>query len=250
MPQRLILTRSDCFYTLRIFEKYGVRSVFTNRRYDMGFERNDNAAVLGRKDAVRALGVNWRGLVSPSQVHGDSVLVVEKKHRGKGAFERENAIQGTDALVTDEINLPLGILTADCLPVFLFDPDSRAIGLAHAGWKGARQKIVSKTIKKMSDCFGSEPRRLIVALGPSIKPCCYEVGSDFKDYFPGSVADKSGKFYFDLGGAVTEELKACGLPDRNIHASNMCTCCMKSEFFSYRRQKDSSGRSLSAMEIL
>ena len=250
MPQRLILTRSDCYYSLRLFEKYGVRASFTNRKYDMGFERGDSAGALGRKGAILDMKINWRGLVCPCQVHGDSVLVAGKKHRGMGAFERKNAIVGTDALVTKETNLTLGILTADCLPVFLFDPVSRAIGLSHAGWKGIRQNIVSKTIKKMTDNFKSEPGRLIAALGPSIRQCCYEVGEDFKDYFPGSVAENSGKFYFDMNKAASDELKACGVPDENIHESNMCTCCMKSEFFSYRREKESAGRSLSVMEIL
>ncbi|HQP91869.1 MAG TPA: peptidoglycan editing factor PgeF, partial [Candidatus Omnitrophota bacterium] len=231
-----------------VFEQYGIRALFTTRQYDMAFE--PTGCLPGRKDAKRLLGDSCRNMASPSQVHGDMIKIVKRNEGGKGAITRETAFQDTDALITKEKNLPLGILTADCLPVFIVNPSAQCIGLVHAGWKGMKLGIVEKTIKEMTCAYNAEPEEAIIAFGPSIRQCCYEVGSDFRQYFPDSVKNDKNKFYFDLIHSASGQLQACGVKEKNIYDCAICTSCFKDEFFSFRREKEAAGRSLSFMEIL
>ncbi len=249
MPKPLVVKKSDGFYSLPLFEKFGVRALFTTRKHDLAFEIETKPNIAGRSRVFEKFGISELDLVSPSQVHGGSVFVVTCKDKGKGALSRESAIQDTDALITNVPGLPLGILTADCLAVFILDPEKRSIGLVHAGWKGIKQEIILRTVNKMSNVYGSKAGNLVVALGPSIKSCCYEVGEEFKDAFPDSVIQRHQKFYFDIIDAALRQLKSCDITPGNIYDSRICTSCMSSEFFSYRKDKLNAGRSLSLMEI-
>lgn len=259
----MTLTREDGFYRLDLFEKYGVRALFTTRKYDMGFERRaprQTASLgrlstslgtsFGRPEAYEKLALQERHLVCPSQVHGNRVFVARDKHRGCGALSRSDVVSGTDAVITGAPHLPIGILTADCLSVFICDPERRLIALAHAGWRGVHQGLISCTLRKMREAFGAKPQHFLVALGPAIRPCCYEVGEDFLKFFPNSVNREGRKFYFDIAGEAFRELIAAGVVQERIHDSRICTSCMNNEFFSFRRQGEEAGRSMSVMEIL
>ncbi len=133
------------------------------------------AVVENRRRALSALGLELSSAVAAQQVHGDRVARVGRAEAGRGALARETAIPGVDALITDETGLTLIIGCADCVPVYLVDPDRPAIGLAHAGWRGTVGKIATQTVRAMTGAFGSRPDRLLAAIGPSIGPCCYEV---------------------------------------------------------------------------
>ena len=99
-----------------------------------------------------------------------------------------------DAFITDEKNLPIAIRTADCVPVFIFDPIRRVIGLAHAGWRGTYKEIASKTVQRMQEKYASQPSDLKVVLGPCIRECCYKVNEEFRDYFPSNVKGPGREF--------------------------------------------------------
>jgi len=256
LPGLVIRRGAGCF-TVPLFEGMGLRASWTTREHDLGFEAR------GRRTSLRRLGIDARRLVCPSQVHADRVAAVGHRDRGCGARSRRTALQGTDALITDAVGTILSVLTADCLPVFLAAPAgesrrdlafggpcARTAGLIHAGWRGLRLGIVAKTVMKMAREYGVAPRGLVAVLGPAIRPCCYEVGEDFLSVFPASAARRNGKVFFDLVAEAALQLTAAGVSSNRIFDSKSCTGCSDSLFYSYRREKEEAGRSLSTLEIL
>jgi YfiH family protein len=183
-----------------------------------------------------------------------------------------------DASTTNRPNLLLAIQTADCVPILLVDPRNRAIAAIHAGWRGTLARIAAKTIGKMQMHFGTKPADLLAAIGPSIGPCCYEVGTevatqflsqfpDAPDYFdefrtgdepnpiqwlnmmpPGHQPPPKGVL-LDLRKANRSQLLATGLRLQNIHTIDLCTACRPDLLFSYRKQGPASGRLMSVIGI-
>lgn len=182
--------------------------------------------------------VFWR-----KQVHGDTILV---------AVNNARDCQGqkdADAYITQEKHLPIAIRTADCVPVFLYDPKQQAIGLVHAGWQGTVVAITQKTVIKMRDHFGCDPANILAVIGPCALPCCYHVGEEFKQYFPDCLEVREGKLYADVALANKKQLLAAGLTAGHIHQDKRCTICNQN-FFSFRRQSDQSGRMISVMMMV
>lgn len=175
-------------------------------------------------------------LVLVQQVHGCRIKTVRTKPKTGLSF-----FSGFDALITEKRGLMLGILTADCLPVFLFDRRKKAIGLVHAGWRGIAQGIVPATIAKMKRFYHSQPADLVVGIGPHISRRNYEVDA--------STAEKlglkaKGKTRVSLAGLVKDQLKQVGVPGRSITETATCTYASK-QCYSYRRQAKETGRMLS-----
>ena len=193
-------------------------------------------AYLKAQTGVDIPQVFWR-----KQIHGDDVLVP-----GKGACAK--GCPDADAFITDQTNLPIAIRTADCVPVFIYDPVKGAIGLVHAGWKGTRQRIAFKTVGDMQKKFGCRPRDLKAALGPSMRPCCYGVGQEFKEHFPKDIIERNGKLYVDVSAANRRQLIEAGVPDGNIFDCGICTHC-NHDYFSFRRDADKAGRMISLMML-
>lgn len=216
----------------------------------MAFGKKSAAAALGRREALKKIDISWRRLVAPFQVHGDRVAVVDEHFCGHGALSRKTALVATDALITDKKNLPLSVLTADCLSVFLFDPKRRALAVVHAGWRGLKKKILTKTVRKMRRVFGTFGFELLVALGPAIRSCCYEVGEDFLKYFFRGFIRRDGRLFFDIPHQAAAELKECGVRHSRIFDSSLCTSCMSAQFFSYRQEGEHAGRGMSVAEIV
>lgn len=210
----------------------------------------DNADSLdNRLRFLSSYRINTHDLVCAQQVHKDTVALVTKSDRGKGAVSPDNAIAGTDALITCEKRLPLGLFSADCQVIFLYDTAHHAIGIVHAGWKGTQERIAVKTLKAMHEAFGTHPVFVYAGLGPSIGKCCYQVSEDFKEYFREDVEDRISGSYFDLKKANIRQLIAAGINQMNIFASNECTCCNADTFFSYRKEGASCGRMMSVLML-
>ncbi len=192
------------------------------------------AAAL-KRDPVR--------IVVPDQVHSANVVRVTESHAGRGALDHSTAIPETDALVTNVPQLPLALHFADCVSVFFLDPVHRAVGLAHAGWRGTVDNIVAATVETMVREFGTDPSALLAAIGPSIERHCYEVGDDVVGRFARLFDNEErvlspcspNKWRIDLRAANTILLQRAGLDYSNIAISERCTSCNSSEFFSYRR---------------
>ena len=249
MSLPLILKRADGFYSIPLFESLGFQGFFTTRRFDMAFEVVDPRKKFSRKKAYQKIGLDGSGLVCPSQVHGVSIGVVNRRDRGQGAYARSAALKNKDALMTNEPGLAIAILTADCLPLFMVDAKKKAICLVHAGWKGLHKKIITQAIQRMKAFFKTDVSDLTVALGPSLGSCCYEVGKEFIDFFPGATSSRGGKLYLDMARAAADQLLKSGVESGQIYDTHLCTSCLNQEFFSYRREGERAGRSMSILKI-
>lgn len=198
-----------------------------------------NREIIGK-----TFGFDPQGLVTVRQVHGENVFLVEK--RTKKEYETVEA----DSIVTHLGGMAIGVLTADCLPVLLFDPGKKAIAAVHAGRKGTVKCVVEKTVAVMRRKFGSDPEDILASLGPHIGWCCYgvgeEVASEFKETF-GDCGLHIGaeEVRLDLKAVNLMQLKRAGLREKNIDAVGSCTSCRNDLFFSYRKDGGTTGRQLS-----
>jgi len=200
------------------------------------------------KSLSRVLDQQGALVVSVHQVHGDGVLVLDRP-AGNGAAVQKKSSQGYDALVTNQPGVILAIRTADCLPVLIFDPAQRVIAAVHAGWRGAVQDIVPKTLRCMMDRFSCRPSAVIVGIGPSIQSCCYEVGemvlAPLADRYPywHEVIKESGKgkAMLNLQALIRCQLFELGVPAGQVEIAEACTACNPAHFFSYRRDGKQAG---------
>ena len=228
---------------------------FTKQDSPQAVERNREAFLKALK-AVDQRGRSWP-LVTLRQVHSAVIHHVTSvpKERLTG-----------DGLITDRPGLLLAVQTADCQPVVVVDPEHRAVGVFHAGWRGTLARIAEKGVGEMRRRFGSEPRRLLAAIGPGIHRCCYEVSEELRDKFESQFAyagelfetvfesddvrerypllfltarapghhDLGRKPHLDLPEANRRQLLDAGLRAENIEVSPLCTACDPERFFSYR----------------
>lgn len=191
-----------------------------------------------------AFSIPVEALATVNQVHGNAVYVADVKVPQR----RPDA----DAVVTAVKGVPVGVLTADCLPVLLYDPKAHAAAAVHAGWRGTVKKVCLKAIESMRERFGSDPKDMIAALGPYIGPCCYEVRENVAEEFTYTFGPrlkyiiKNGKgIRLDIGMANLEQLICAGVGRGNIDMDAPCTSCNNSSFFSYRKEGGRTGRQLS-----
>lgn len=178
---------------------------------------------------------NLINLTRNSQIHSSIVNKIDEKNIGQ-------RIDG-DALISNVKEVPLLILTADCVPVVIIDPKNKAVGVAHAGWRGTYDKICKNTIDEMIKNYKSNPEDLICVIGPSIGPCCYEVSKDLVEKFNTNLANHAGefdiikddKYFLDLWKINELTLKDCNVKDKNIINLQICTNCNHDKFYSYRK---------------
>ncbi len=192
----------------------------------------DPAVFRRRLDAVGLDPARWAG---GQQVHGRRVVSVVRP--------RIKEIARTDGLVTPTARLALRVFTADCVPVFLFDPVQRVLGLVHAGWRGVQKKIVVEAIEKMARCYHSQSRHVRVALGPHIGACCFDVGPEVAALFsdiPGVVVPRrrgrTDRRGLDLAAAIGSQVLGTGVQRDHLTGSPGCTMCDQN-YFSYRRDQ-------------
>ncbi len=160
-----------------------------------------------------------------------------------------------DAIITQQKNIAIGVVTADCLPLALYDAAHDAIGIIHAGWRGLSKKIITATISAMRENYQTDPAMLQVYLGPSAGVCCYEVQPDFLPHFPNTVfenhmIEKRGEtLFFNPGRAGLLELLDNQVTSHNIHTQhNQCTICTPG-FCSVRKEKGDAGRQPSVIVL-
>jgi len=251
------------YYTIPLFEETGLvahgfstrlggvsQGAFTSLNLGTHVGDRLEAVMENRRRLCTVLGMNALQIVAAKQVHGDHVHVAAAADCGRGALAYESALEDTDALVTNEPGVPLSTYYADCVPVYFLDPVQRAIGLAHAGWKGTVLQIGRKTLEKMSREFGTKPEDCLVGIAPSIGPCCYEVDERVVEKVKRSFAFWSelvkpqgqGKWRLDLWEANRRQLMEAGVNERNIAVAALCTSCRNGLFFSYRVDGGITGR--------
>jgi YfiH family protein len=209
-----------------------------------------------RARAMDELGLEAHALATVYQTHGAAVVTVEEPWGDDLPPDRRPR---ADGLVTRRQGIALGILTADCAPVLLADPEAGVIGAAHAGWRGAQAGILEATVAAMVE-LGARPAGILAAIGPCIAQRSYEVGPEFPEPFlaedPGNAdffapSWREGRFLFDLPGYAGRRLAALGL--RDIASSHYDTLQDDARFFSYRRAtlrgEPAYGRALSAIVL-
>ncbi|MFB3897925.1 MAG: peptidoglycan editing factor PgeF [bacterium] len=220
---------------------------------NLAFHVGDNpATVLKKRELLAAsLDIPLSNFVTAQQVHQANVTVIPGSMRGCGARDYHSAIPATDAMVTNTPNICLMILTADCVPILLFDPIKKVIGVAHAGWKGTINFIAQQVVKAMQEQFGSAPSDILAGIGPSIGPCCYEVGSDvimeFKSVMPAALnlilkKNRNDKGHLNLWSANKIQLIQSGVLEKNIEIAELCTRCHAEIFYSARKDGIQTGR--------
>lgn len=214
---------------------------------NLGFHVGDDPkAVLENRHRLAAvLQVPLEYYVFCKQVHKGNVTIITEDMRGRGALTLSTAIEGTDGMVTDVANTMLTVMLADCVPVVLYNPVRRVVGIAHAGWRGTVYLVTYNTVRLMERVFGSNPADVIVGIGPSIGPKVYEVGPEVaeqvKPAFPywNQVIQpgKGDRFTFDLWESNRVQLLEAGVSPENIETAGICTLRAADRFFSERAQK-------------
>jgi hypothetical protein len=209
---------------------------------NLGHTVGDDAEAVdeNHRRALLPLGLDPGQVVTAWQVHSAAVDVVGREHLGTVRPE-------TDALVTEIPGVPLMMRFGDCSPVLLCDPGQHVVGMAHAGWRGVVAGIVPNSIRVMTERLGCDPNRMWAGIGPTIGPCCYQVGRDVAEQIasacpPGAkvVRMVNGQPHADLPTAVEAQLQAAGII--RIERSGLCTSCRVDEFFSHRAENGRTGR--------
>ncbi len=238
-----------CFATTRVGGVSGGPFASLN----LGMRSGDDPAAVRDNRAQLSLMTNAFPdlLTLGRQVHGSSVAVVTGPTIGSGATDVDTAFPDTDGMVTNIPDVPLVVLVADCCSISLYDPVKNIIGLAHAGWRGTASGIAAAAVHKMADEFGSSPSDLVAGIGPSIGPCCYEVGKEVLEHFStrypdlvDQVFDDSGdnKFKLNLQKSNRLILTNTGVPGDRIETAGMCTSCSTNLFYSHRAENGNTGR--------
>jgi YfiH family protein len=186
------------------------------------------------------------------QVHERRILRIDRDSDPKQILA-----EPADGLVTDDPGHALGVLTADCVPVLLVVLDqqgrARAIGAAHAGWRGVVSGVLASVVERLAEEHGAERERILAATGPCIGVEAYEVGSEVAEHFegiPNAVrTDLGSRPHLDLPAAVRHQLLEAGLRDQAISQPSVCTHSQPDLFFSYRRDGPKSGHQLSVIGL-
>lgn len=212
----------------------------TSNCFSLGAEADDGTA--NRTTILRHLNMPGHRLCHSKQVHGHRVIEIT-------AQSLQEPIPEGDALVTQLPQTPLMVLTADCVPILLADARQKVVAAIHAGWRGTAQEIVRHTIEVMRHQYHSNPEDIWAAIGPSIGPCCYEVGPEVHQMIRKQLPQgeplfetNSSKIHFNLWKANILQLFQAGVPPHQTDCIERCTRCAPKHFFSVRASGASTGR--------
>lgn len=222
---------------------------FGTRYSSMGMNRPIEEIQRQKQEFCEALHLDSRTLFSMKQIHSDQVLVINEANI-------KTINPEADAVLTDSPNLSLAILTADCLPILIYEKEKRIVGAIHAGWKGTSMGILSKALTILETQLGGLAKDCMVLFGPSLRPCCFEIQKDVVKIFqerllfrPEIIKRVDDKWLFDLLLANYFQAIEKGIPEKNIWALELCTFCQPGWFYSYRRDKEQLGRMISIISL-
>ena len=219
---------------------------------NLSFTRGDDEAAVRENyyRIAKSIGVKCENMVLSQQTHTTNVRVVTEKDKGKGIVKPLDYTD-VDGMVTNIHGICLVTFYADCVPLYFVDPVQKAIGLSHSGWRGTVGEIGKETIRKMEEQYGSDPKDILAAVGPSICKDCYEVSEDvilefqknfkeryWKDLF---YRKENGKYQLDLWKANEIIFKESGILPEHIAMTNVCTHCNSEILYSHRTSGDRRG---------
>jgi YfiH family protein len=224
--------------------RYGGHSEGIFSSLNMGNIKYDDPQIVkkNRNLFYNKLDLSEKSIALPVQVHSSNVKIISIP----------GTVPETDALITTEKGLFLSVLTADCLPVFIYAPSNQAVAVIHAGWRGVVQNILEHTLDFLGKHLGAFSHDLYVAIGPGLQKECFEVRSDVFEQFPEDFLDThedSSKRFLNLSGFVNQLLISQNVPAEHIYVNNDCTKCNHEHFFSYRRDGVKAGRMMGIIGI-
>ena len=219
---------------------------------------DDPAAIQKNREALcHLLGIDTRQLLMPHQVHRAEVAYINTSFLDLTPEEQKGKLEGIDAIITNIPGICIGVSTADCIPILLYDPRHGVVAAVHAGWRGTVQRIAEKAVAAMTACYGSQPSDVVAQIGPGISLKSFEVGQEVYDAFaaegfcmeeisrlmPSSQGVGNGeKWHIDLPACNCQQLLEAGLRSEQIHTLHVCTYEQHADYFSARRLGIHSGR--------
>ena len=209
---------------------------------------NEEDIRSNRAALCETLGISDNHLIMPHQVHETKVAKIDKAFFSLDATEKKKALEGVDALMTNLRNVCIGVSTADCIPVLLYDKEKQAVCAIHAGWRGTVKRIVMKAVEAMMQDYGTQPQQLVAQIGPGIHLDSFEVGDEVYEAFAQAgfpmeqMSKKKEKWHIDLPACTRLQLIAAGLSPLSIGVSPICTFQQFADYFSARRLGVNSGR--------
>jgi hypothetical protein len=206
------------------------------------------AIAQNRKALCQLLGISDHRLIMPHQVHLTKATTIDEAFLNLSVDEQQQQLEGVDALMTHVKGVCIGVSTADCIPVLLYDPEHHAVCAIHAGWRGTVQRIVEVACNQMTQVYGSHPQHMMAQIGPGISLDSFEVGDEVYEAFVKAGFDMSPisrhdeKWHIDLPLCNRLQLEAFGLPSHQISTAPDCTFKQPETWFSARRLSIHSGR--------
>lgn len=219
---------------------------------NLNFKRGDDpdAVMENYRRMAAALNMRVEDMVLSDQTHTTNVRVITEEDRGKGILKPQD-YSDVDGMITNVPGIVLVTSYADCVPLYFVDPVRKAIGLSHSGWRGTVGHIGQKTVWKMHEVYGSEPKDIVAAIGPSICQSCYEVSDDVAEAFRANfTADEAadilldkgnGKYQLDLWKANWYVLTDAGILPEHLSVTDLCTACHPDLLWSHRKTNGQRG---------
>lgn len=217
---------------------------------NLGFNSGDQESQVeaNRAAVARAFGLEPHLFLTVNQVHGSEILVIDQPNPDVSHFQRVDS----DAIVTNQRQILIGILVADCFPVILYDQKKHVAGVVHLGWRGTAAGLLGRTVKAMCELFACRAEDLCAAVGPGIAAHNYQVDRPVRDAFRKGTDQWSriatevslGHWQLDLQQSILLQLDEAGIARSAIDVVLECTCCHKENFFSYRRDNARTGRQM------
>ncbi|MDF2672680.1 MAG: pgeF [Clostridiales bacterium] len=209
---------------------------------------------LYTNDAGENVQYNLNKIFSSTKMNVDKITYLKQVHSDKiFRVNKDNYLevrgQEGDALITSEKGIPIGVFTADCVPIILVDSYNKIAAVVHAGWKGTALNITGKVLKYMQQNMGTNFKNVVGAVGPSIGPCCFEVGPEVAKKF-NFVYENENRLYVDLWKENIRQITDIGVPEEKITNCMLCTSCNSNIVFSYRKESGNTGRLGTFVEIL
>lgn len=229
------------YLQFRKLNELGIKHCITMSDLNFTFKNQpieDNQKAI--ETVCNDLGFNLKNFSRPDQTHTNKVEIVKEKGI--------NIYKDTDGIVTNEKDVPLGITTADCIPIVIYDEKNKVIANVHSGWKGTLNRILANTLDILIKEYNSNPDDLLVFFAPSICAECFEVENDVETLFEkefgnkyitkGNIQDGKQKYYIDTISINIDELKRYNIPSKNVYKSNICTRHNHDKLHSYRYQRN------------
>jgi len=215
----------NCHFTNR----HGGVSTLPYESLNLAFHVGDDRVNVIKNRAILKDSLNLQNIVWMEQVHEDNIQIISSA--------QSKPVSACDAIITDQPNIALAVMVADCIPILMFDTKRYIVAAIHAGRNGTFLQIAPKTVEVMQKEFGCLPSDILVFMGPSIRACCYEVSTEIATI----VKNSFGKSYIDnrmldLQKLNQDQLIKTKIKKDNIQISNICTCC-NPNYFSYRKEK-------------